>query len=234
MLNRRWTLFLIGVLIILSCVSGVKASSEKLDERTVRHLAWSPDGTRIAVGDYTPTIQIWDVTIEQDTFDLKGQDGSAFGLVWSPDGTRIASNSWDKSGINIWDTSTGQLLIKIDEVPHILTLIWLDNNQILTGEEDDNGLHVWDASTGKLIRDYEDTRAGNEATRSADGQILAVIPATNVELLNAKTFNAVDALSLVSDFKQNYQAWAMNWSPFGNTLVVGYMMEEYVSGTPKK
>jgi WD40 repeat protein len=112
----------------------------------------------------------------------------------------------------------------IDEVPNIFTLIWLDEgNKILVGEEINNGLRVWDTTTGTLIQTFADANTGGNAVWSWDDQTLAVIPAIDVLLLNAETFEAVGYLSLVSDFEQDYQPWQLDWSPINNHLAVGYM-----------
>jgi WD40 repeat protein len=70
-------LFLIGIFTILIYGWGVNADSEKLDERTIRRIEWSPDSTRVAISDSTATIEVWDVNSGEHLFDLTGQEGYA-------------------------------------------------------------------------------------------------------------------------------------------------------------
>ena len=66
-------------------------------------LAFSPDGTRLAIGSGDNTIRLWDVASRQEVCQLRGHDSYVHAVAFSPDGTRLASASGDMT-VRIWDT----------------------------------------------------------------------------------------------------------------------------------
>jgi WD40 repeat protein len=66
-------------------------------------LAFSPDGTRLAIGSGDNTIRLWDVASRQEVCQLRGHDSYVHAIAFSPDGTRLASASGDLT-VRIWDT----------------------------------------------------------------------------------------------------------------------------------
>jgi len=69
---------------------------------TVEAPAWSPDGTRLALGSWDTTVQIWEATTGQHLFTYHGQQDDIAAVAWSPDGERIASATDD---VRVWQTS---------------------------------------------------------------------------------------------------------------------------------
>ncbi|MBV7338081.1 hypothetical protein KFU94_59620 [Chloroflexi bacterium TSY] len=65
-------------------------------------MAWSPDGTKLAIGSYDGTVHIWDVETLKPLGRLFGHTTSAVDVAWSPDSKRIVSASWDGT-IRVWD-----------------------------------------------------------------------------------------------------------------------------------
>jgi WD40 repeat protein len=78
---------------------------------TVVSAAFSPDGTRLATGDWDGTIKVWDVTApleaRAELLTLTGHVKMVMSLAFSPDGTRLASAGADRT-VRLWDAGTGQ------------------------------------------------------------------------------------------------------------------------------
>ena len=49
-------------------------------------LAFSPDGTRLAIGSGDNTIRLWDVASRQEVCQLRGHDSYVHAIAFSPDG----------------------------------------------------------------------------------------------------------------------------------------------------
>jgi WD40 repeat protein/serine/threonine protein kinase len=69
----------------------------------VAGLAFSPDGTRLAVGCADNTIRLWDVASRKEVAELRGHANYVHAVAFSPDGTRLISASGD-STVRVWDT----------------------------------------------------------------------------------------------------------------------------------
>jgi WD40 repeat protein len=70
-------------------------------------LAWSPDGTRLAVGGSTGAVEIWSVSPLARLLTYSGHSDRITSLSWSPDGAKIAS-SGPGGVVRVWDAQSGR------------------------------------------------------------------------------------------------------------------------------
>src|SRR5260370_2000534 len=77
---------------------------------TVFTAAWSPDGTRLALGEADGTVQVRDAITDDILFTVHGHANHVWAVAWSPDGKRLASASWDKT-VQAWNAATGERLL---------------------------------------------------------------------------------------------------------------------------
>ncbi|HEU4410857.1 MAG TPA: metallophosphoesterase [Polyangiaceae bacterium] len=72
----------------------------------ISRVAWSPDGTRLAVGTPGGHVGVYDVAHRGQIWGARWPDEPVVDLAWSPDGKTLASSS--ERQIHFWDTSQGE------------------------------------------------------------------------------------------------------------------------------
>ena len=73
-------------------------------EESVRSVAYSPDGQRIATWSLDKTVRVWDAAKGTQVLCLRGHENLVMAGAYSPDGQRIASGSHDQT-VRIWDAT---------------------------------------------------------------------------------------------------------------------------------
>lgn len=117
-------------------------------------IAWSPDSSRLAVGDYDGTVNIWDIFRKAIVSTYHGHTLAIHELAWSPDGKRIASASEDKT-VQVWDTTSGQNLVTYkDHNSSVTTVAWSHDGKYIASGGYDQHVRVWNPINGHTIFTY--------------------------------------------------------------------------------
>jgi WD40 repeat protein len=132
-------------------------------------LAFSPDGTSLAIGGQTrlagrPGVKVreivgaatvWDATTGKKLLTLEGHTHPARDIAYSPDGTRLATASGDNTAM-VWDAKTGKELrvLKGHSQPVWSVAFSPDGSRLVTGSGDGT-VRLWDAATGEEERKIE-------------------------------------------------------------------------------
>ncbi|KJE93430.1 WD repeat domain-containing protein [Capsaspora owczarzaki ATCC 30864] len=156
---------------------------EEAHSRTVRAVAWSPDGRSIASGSFDFTVCIWDKSSgEFDcTATLEGHESEVKGVAFAPAGNVLASCSRDKS-VWIWDVEedgefecAGVLHEHTQDVKFVR---WHPTEPILASASYDNTIKLYREDDGDWVC-YE-TLNGHESTVwalafNADGSFMVSV-----------------------------------------------------------
>jgi WD40 repeat protein len=83
------------------------------DEDRAVFTSFSPDGEKLVSGCSEGMIRIWNVVSGKEIYSIRTRDLILYGVAFSPDGNNIISAG--PSGLEVWDTPTGQSLRRIGD-----------------------------------------------------------------------------------------------------------------------
>lgn len=137
--------------------------------------AWSPDGTKLAVGDESGIITVWDTATLGILYQLEHRPDSGIeSLAWSPDGRFLASGGFDDK-VQLWDMGQGTLSASLTgHVRSVNALAWfLDSSFLVTGDAEGT-IRFFSIPDGALIYALKaHATTLSQLTFSPDGSVIA-------------------------------------------------------------
>jgi WD40 repeat protein len=117
----------------------------------VRSLAFSPDGSRLAVGYSNSQAAIFDVKSQTQISILRPDKnfgrGFVMGLAWRPDGQEIATSMGD-GAVRLWDASTGKLKTSLrGHTGFVRSIAYNKNGKSLASASKDSTVRIWNLET---------------------------------------------------------------------------------------
>ncbi len=138
-------------------------------------VAFSPNGSTLALSSAGGTVWLWDVASRQPLGEpLSGDEGWMWSVAFSPDGTTLASGS-DDGTVRLWDIASRQPLAALPIRGNRVNSVTFspDGTTLVSGGED--GIWLWDVASwqplGALAGGSEDEVTS--VAFSLDGTILA-------------------------------------------------------------
>ncbi len=159
---------------------------------SVTGLAFSPDSTRLIVGEMNSHFYLYDLT-QKNLIKEVATDFSFYNshVVFSPDGSMIAART--RLEIYTFDVETGDLIYQFSgHTSNIRELIWDPASNLLYSGSMDGTVKVWNPATGELVRDFTNITTDNSAIIGLvidhQGKTLAVLlPFGQIYLVDAQT-----------------------------------------------
>ena len=145
----------------------------RLGKGIIGDVAWSPDGTRLAV---TSSIGIWlyDAATGDEVALLTGHTDRVWSVVFSPDGQTLASGSWDET-IRLWEVASGQEKATLEgHTGPVTSVSFSPDGQTLASGSLDKTVRLWEVASGQEKATLEGHTSGVfSVSFSPDGQTLA-------------------------------------------------------------
>jgi WD40 repeat protein len=182
-------------------------------------VAFSPDGSQLALGLFEKEITLWDVTNGKllNTFERR-EENRTKSMDFSPDGTLLAVGVIDGT-VRLLDVASGNIVkvLKYSGETDIHDLVFSpDGNYLATGGRVP-AVILWDVAGGEVVRTFRLTDNAISMDFSPDGTVLATAGGVEYEvrLWDVESGNLLDSLP------HNDQLSSLAFSPDGRLLAVG-------------
>jgi len=193
------------------------------------YLAWSPDGSKLAIATQGKAFQVWDTTTWELLWEIPREADSAWLYVpgWSSDGKRLAVASDAGSYTLILDADTGQVLTQVksdlEGFMHLRNQSWAPKGDrfvagTLWGPDPISPARVWDATSGDLLLELPGTKGSTVmGAYSPDGRYIATISDAGIVQL----WDAESGQTISPEVDLSGMTIDLHWSPNGNRLATG-------------
>jgi small GTP-binding protein len=100
-------------------------------------------------------IRLWDAESGRIVRELKGHEGSIYGMAISPDGRRLATGGAEEN-IRIWNMEDGKMVAKLEgHEEEVNSVGWSGDGELIVSGGGDNLVKIWSARDGREITTLE-------------------------------------------------------------------------------
>jgi len=195
------------------------------------HVAFSPDGSTLALGLFDQQITLWDTISGQPVSSMERQEENRTKkLQISPDGKYLAAGVIDGS-VRVFDIESGEIIqiLKYGPETDIHDLVYSpDGNYLATGGRVP-AVVLWSTDRGEIIKTFRLTDNMISIAFSADGTILASTGGFEEAVL----LWDVESGKLLNSLPHEDQIMTVAFSPNGKFLAAGcFDNQVYLWGIP--
>ena len=146
-----------------------------LSNASIRSVAFSPDGSRLASGSDS-IVRIWKTTTGELEDELEGHTNLVRSVAFSHNGRFIVSGASDKT-IRIWNTGTCEATYMLTgHETAVMSVAISRNDKFVVSGSGDRTVRMWDTATGRLLRELKGHGDGVESVAvSPDCQHVASV-----------------------------------------------------------
>ena len=182
-------------------------------------VAFSPDGSRLAIGLFEDQITLWEVTSGQPVYSFERQEENRTkAMDFSPDGALLAVGVIDGT-VRLLDVESGDILtvLKYPGETDIHDLRFSPNGKYLATGGRVPAVILWEIPSGVVVRKINLTDNAISMDFSPDGKILATAGGYEYEI----RLWDVESGKLLHSLPHDDQITSVAFSPDGSLLAVG-------------
>jgi WD40 repeat protein len=161
-------------------VAGIEQKPLKARTGSARSVAFAPDGTKLAVGnwmseEHPAIVTLWEWPARRRLAEVGPFPGTINALVFSPDGSRLVIA--DSSGqVLLWDVAAGREIARwqAHESGFLGMALSPDGRLLATARYVDGAVRLWDATDGRPRGALEVSAGVAALAFSPDGTLLAM------------------------------------------------------------
>ncbi|HOU12830.1 MAG TPA: BTAD domain-containing putative transcriptional regulator [Anaerolineae bacterium] len=189
----------------------------------IYHLAWSPDGARLASVSQDGRVKIWDAAAGEECFTLFGHSGAVGTVAWSPSGKHLLTASYDGTA-KVWEPDPS--LLTITDLEDLEGgVAWSPGGDRIAAGFHNGTARVWDAVTGEellMLRGAERVLFPLPGW-SPDGSRLLTLNLWEAgpDKPSARVWDTTSGKELLTLFGHSGNVFGGGWSPNGKRLVTG-------------
>ena len=121
--------------------------------RSIRSLAFSPDGAILASGSFDGTVKLWDMPSRGNiaTIEVKNKiHGWVYSVAFSPNGSLLAlgqGNEGSPGRVKLWDVVTRRNIATFEHIYSVTSVAFSPDRAILASGSRDGKVKLWDVAT---------------------------------------------------------------------------------------
>ena len=145
-------------------------------KKTIKALAFSTDGSKLASASMDATVRVWDVASGTAKQTLTNLPDEARGVALLPDGKTVITGSGSfRSGgaVKSWDADSGQMKAVLRTQKNFVSALAMSPDGKLLAWDDGTWVILWDVGAAKERAILKDLRGARSLAFSRDGKKLA-------------------------------------------------------------
>ena len=178
-------------------------------------VAWSPDGSLLAVGEETGQVRIWTLDKGGGRRELQCHNRPVKSLDFSHEGSLMLTVSAEN--VRLWEVETGRRFSLPQEADLKLAAALSPTEPLLVARNAAGDLELWDIETRRRVQHFAVTSRVENVRFSPNGEMLVCSDANNTILL----WDVSDREILRTFKGGESRLWALAFSPGGNLLACG-------------
>ncbi len=129
-----------GTAVLWDVAAGNTVHTFNVPGSGIRSVAFSPDGTTLAISS-NYTTELRSVKTARTVSTLKGKFSGADSVAFSPDGSMLATNAW------LWDVATGQMINGFAQYNGRINSVAFSPDGTILATAEDRTATLWDLAT---------------------------------------------------------------------------------------